>query len=37
MKHKDSVDLLCGLVVTVPGYRARGPGSVLDATIFSEK
>jgi hypothetical protein len=28
---------LCGLVVTVPGYRFRGPGSSLGATRFSEK
>jgi hypothetical protein len=21
-------DLLCGLVVRVPGYRSRGPGSI---------
>jgi hypothetical protein len=30
-------DRLCGLVVRVPGYRSRGPGSILDATRFSEK
>jgi hypothetical protein len=30
-------DSLCGLVVRVPGYRSRGPGSILDATKFSEK
>jgi hypothetical protein len=28
---------LCGLVVRVPGYRSRGPGSIPDATRFSEK
>jgi hypothetical protein len=28
---------LCGLVVTVPGYRSRGPGSIPGATRFSEK
>jgi cellulose synthase/poly-beta-1,6-N-acetylglucosamine synthase-like glycosyltransferase len=28
---------LCGLVVRVPGYRSRGPGSVPGATRFSEK
>jgi hypothetical protein len=28
---------LCGLVVRVPGYRSRGPGSILGTTIFSEK
>jgi hypothetical protein len=27
----------CGLVVRVPGYRSKGPGSVLGATRFSEK
>jgi hypothetical protein len=30
-------DRLCGLVVRVPGFRSRGPGSILDATRFSEK
>jgi hypothetical protein len=30
-------DRLCGLVVRVPGYRSRGPGSIPDATRFSEK
>jgi hypothetical protein len=29
--------LICGLVVRVPGYRFRGPGSILRATRFSEK
>jgi hypothetical protein len=24
---------LCGLVVTVPGYESRGPGSVPGATL----
>jgi hypothetical protein len=28
---------LCGLVVGVPGYRSRGPGSIPAATRFSEK
>jgi hypothetical protein len=28
---------LCGLVVRVPGYRSRGPGSIPFATRFSEK
>jgi hypothetical protein len=29
---------LCGLVVRVPGYRSRGPGSIPGATrFFSEK
>jgi hypothetical protein len=31
------VDHLRGLVVRVPGYRSRGPGSIPGATIFSEK
>jgi hypothetical protein len=30
-------DRLCGLLVRVPGYRSRGPGSIAGATIFSEK
>jgi hypothetical protein len=30
-------DRLCDLVVRVPGYRSRGPGSIPDATRFSEK
>jgi hypothetical protein len=29
-------DRLCGLVVRVPGYTSRGPGSIPDATRFSE-
>jgi hypothetical protein len=29
-------DLVCGLVVTVPGYRSRGPRSIPGATRFSE-
>jgi hypothetical protein len=33
----DSCDRLCGLVVRVLGYRSRGPGSISDATRFSEK
>jgi hypothetical protein len=32
-----SSDRLCGLVVRVPGYRSRGPGSIPGATRFSEK
>jgi hypothetical protein len=32
-----SYDRLCGLVVRVPGYRSRGPGSIPDTTRFSEK
>jgi hypothetical protein len=27
-------DCLCGLVVGVPGYRYRGPGSIPGATVF---
>jgi hypothetical protein len=30
-------DRLCGLVVRVPGYTSRGPGSIPDATRLSEK
>jgi hypothetical protein len=30
-------DRLCGLVVRVPTYRSRGPGSILSSTRFSEK
>jgi hypothetical protein len=30
-------DHLCGLVVTVPCYRAKGPGPIPSATRFSEK
>jgi hypothetical protein len=30
------VGRLCGLVVRVPGYRSRGPGSILCTTRFSE-
>jgi hypothetical protein len=47
MKHKCARDwseyvayenyLLCGLVVRVPGYRARGPGLIPTITRFSEK
>jgi hypothetical protein len=29
-------DLLCGLVVRVPGYRSRGPGSISGGTRFCE-
>jgi hypothetical protein len=28
---------ICRLVVRVPGYRSRGPGSIPGATRFSEK
>jgi hypothetical protein len=30
-------DRLCGLVVRVPGYKSRGPGSIPRSTTFSEK
>jgi hypothetical protein len=30
-------DRLCGLVVRVPGYRSRVPGSIPGATRFPEK
>jgi hypothetical protein len=30
-------DRLCGPAVRVPGYGSRGPGSIPDATRFSEK
>jgi hypothetical protein len=32
-----SVDRLCGLVVRVPVYSSRGPGSIPGTTRFSEK
>jgi hypothetical protein len=28
---------ICGLVVRVPSYRSRGPGSIPGATRFSEE
>jgi hypothetical protein len=31
------VDYFCGLVVRVPGYSFRGPGSIPGATRFPEK
>jgi hypothetical protein len=31
------IDRPCGLVVRVPGFRSIGPGSILGATILSEK
>jgi hypothetical protein len=34
---KKKVDGLCGLVVRVPGYRSRVPGSIPGATRFSEE
>jgi hypothetical protein len=30
-------DRLCGLVVRIPGYRSRGPGSIPRAIRFSDK
>jgi hypothetical protein len=33
----NTIDRLRGLVVRVPGYRSRGPGSILGATRFSKK
>jgi hypothetical protein len=30
-------DRLCGLVVRVPGYRSRGPGSIPGTITFFEK
>jgi hypothetical protein len=32
-----STDRLYGLVVRVPGYRSRGPGSIPGSTRFSDK
>jgi hypothetical protein len=34
--HSNS-DRLCGLLVRIPRYRSRAPGSILGATRFSEK
>jgi hypothetical protein len=34
LSYRDSNNHLCGLVVRVPGYRSRGPGSI---PRFSEK
>jgi hypothetical protein len=31
------IDHFCGLVVRVPGYRSRCPGSILGATRFSKE
>jgi hypothetical protein len=36
-KLDQTEDRLCGLVIRVPGYRFRGPGSIPSATRFSEK
>jgi hypothetical protein len=30
-------DCLCGIVVRVPGYRSRGPGSIPGTNNFSER
>jgi hypothetical protein len=30
-------DLICCLVIRVPGYRSRGPTSITGATRFAEK
>jgi hypothetical protein len=30
------IDRLCGLVIRVPSYISRGPGSIPSATRFSE-
>jgi hypothetical protein len=35
--HNFGRDHLCGLVVRVPGYRSRGPGSILGNTRFFEQ
>jgi hypothetical protein len=32
-----TIDRLCGLVVRVPGYRSRGPGSIPGSTRFSRE
>jgi hypothetical protein len=34
---REKSDCLHGLVIRVPGYRSRGPGSIPGATRFSEK
>jgi hypothetical protein len=36
-KKYDLTGRFYGLVVGVPGYRSRGPGSIPGATRFSEK
>jgi hypothetical protein len=35
--NNNNGELLCGLMVSVLGYRSRGPGSIPGATRFSEK
>jgi hypothetical protein len=37
IRYLKKVDRLCGLVIRVPGYRSRGPGSIPNASRFSEK
>jgi hypothetical protein len=37
MLRRKKVDCLCGLVVRIPGYRTRGPGSIPGISRFSEK
>jgi hypothetical protein len=37
MMDSKTRDSLCGLVVRVPGYRSKGPGSILGPTRFLEK
>jgi hypothetical protein len=34
--HREEMECLCGLVVSVPGYRSKIPGSILGSTRFSE-
>jgi hypothetical protein len=34
---KDAMDRFCSVVVKVPGYRSRDPGSIPGAARFSEK
>jgi hypothetical protein len=36
-KFNSPFNSLCALVVRVPGYRSRSPGSIPCATRFSEK
>jgi hypothetical protein len=37
LNNNNNNDRLCGLVVRVPAYRPRGPGSIPGATRLSEK
>jgi hypothetical protein len=34
--HNHKTDRLCGIVVGVPDYRSRGPGSITGGTSFSD-